>query len=82
MYERLNITPRKTCTCKDTGETIYLPNEIDYKELLIKYIKHVKKCVRADYIFVTTKGMNAVNGNLVIFTDEEISELNKLAENG
>lgn len=76
---------RKVYQIDKDGNKNFLYNEsevsvIDYKELLIKYINHVKKCVRADYIFVTVDGMNAVNGNLVIFTKEELSELNKLSE--
>lgn len=49
------------------------------KELLIKYIKHIENICDENYIDRTTS-QNIDMGSL--FTDEEISELNKLSKNG
>jgi hypothetical protein len=69
MYERLNITQKKKV------------NSIDYKELLTKYIKHVGECEGTNFIYKDAEEFR-IYGSEIIFTDEEISELNKLSENG
>lgn len=49
------------------------------KELLIKYIKHVEMTEGTDFIYETKEEMR-IYGSEIEFTEEEISELNKLSE--
>lgn len=51
------------------------------KELLIKYIKHIKGINFTDFIYEDSEQFR-IYGSEIVFTEEEISELNKLAENG
>lgn len=47
-------------------------NKVDYRELLIKYIKHVEECEGT--IFLDTTGY-------IIFTEQELKELELLSKN-
>ena len=77
---------RKVYQIDKDGNKTFLYNEsevsvIDYKELLIKYIKHIKGIEFTDFIYKDSEQFRIYGGEIV-FTDEEISELNKLSENG
>ncbi len=55
---------------------------IDYKELLQKYIHHILEMESNDYIddIITEDDKKVYSQLTVIFSDEEIDELRKLAE--
>jgi hypothetical protein len=80
VSDELKNSCKKIYQCLDTGEEIYLYTDIDYKELLIKYIRHIFYCESVTYIYKDAKTTNNRNGNKAIFTDEEINELNKLSK--
>jgi len=48
---------------------------MQYEDLLIKYIKHVMDCEGTDFIH----RLNGGQGEEVVFTDEEVRELQRLA---
>lgn len=75
---------RKVYQIDKDGNKTFLYNEsevsvIDYKELLIKYIKHVEMCEGIN--FISDIGDPWTNSEIE-FTEEEVSELNKLSKNG
>lgn len=77
VSDELKNSCKKIYQCLDTGEEIYLYTDIDYKELLIKYIKHIESIEGTDYL--NSIGDPWINEKIT-FTDEEINELNKLSE--
>ncbi|MHA6234276.1 hypothetical protein [Pseudomonas fluorescens group sp. PF-69] len=48
---------------------------MQYEDLLAKYIKHVMDCEGTDFI----NRLNGSQGEEVVFTDEEVRELQRLA---
>lgn len=47
-------------------------NKVDYKELLLKYIKHVEECEGTNFLDTTS---------YIIFTEQELKELELLSKN-
>lgn len=47
-------------------------NKIDYRELLSKYIKHIEECEGTDFLDTTSN---------IIFTEQELKELELLSKN-